>query len=85
MSRHFHDANGRYVYRGIELWMQRTQTSLVQLAERTGISAGTLGQLLKGRTESPRKDTIDRILAATGLTYEEAFRREKRRKNGRLV
>ena len=83
MSRHFHDANGRYVYRGIELWMQRTQTSLERLAERAGISGSALQSILKGRTPSPGKDTIDRILAATGLTYEEAFRRRPGRRGNR--
>ena len=79
MKKRFYDVSGRYIYRGIALWMQRTQTTLGALAEQTGISDTALLRILKGYTPSPGKHAIDTLLAVTGLTYEEAFRQAERR------
>lgn len=79
MKKRFCDVSGRYIYPGIALWMQRTQTTLGALAEQTGISDTALLRILKGYTPSPGKHTIDTLLAVTGLTYEEAFRQAERR------
>ncbi len=74
MKKRFYDVSGRYIYQGIALWMQRTQTTLGGLAEQIGMSETALLRILKGYTPSPGKHAIDRLLAVTGLTYEEAFR-----------
>lgn len=42
-------------------------------AQKIGVANNTLGRILRGETET-RKDIIDALLAATGLTYEEAFK-----------
>ena len=42
-------------------------------AQKIGIANNTLGRILRGETKT-RKDIIDALLEATGLTYEEAFK-----------
>lgn len=44
-------------------------------AKRIGISRNALSCILRGQ-RMPTKFTIDCILAASGLTYEEAFKEE---------
>lgn len=66
---------GRYpnkvVYPAIRNWLADQQTTIKELEEKIqhplygGLHGGTL-----------TKDTIDALLVETGLSYEEAFRRE---------
>lgn len=60
-------------YPAIEKYMKDHNSSLREFARRCGIPSSTMCRLLKGDTE-PYKSTIDKILAETGLSYEECFR-----------
>lgn len=44
------------------------------LADAAGFSESTLKQILNG-TRNPSKRSIDKLLALTGLSYEETFRK----------
>lgn len=46
-------------------------------SQQTGLSSNTLYYIFSGRVACPSKKVADAILLATGLTYEEAFRREE--------
>ena len=63
-------------YPVIEIYMIKHSLSLREFARRCGVPSSTMCRLLKGDTE-PSKITIDKILAVTGLSYEECFREEK--------
>ena len=59
----------------IGLWMDKSRTSTGLLSLMVGCGYPHMYDVLNGRVR-PNKDDIDGILAATGLTYEEAFRKE---------
>lgn len=59
-------------YKGIEKWLNEKELSTRRFSEISGINYVSLYYILTGRNE-PKKKSIDRILEATGLTYEEAF------------
>ena len=63
-------------YPVIEIYMIKHSLSLREFARRCGVPSSTMCRLLKGDTE-PSKITIDKILAVTGLSYEECFMEEK--------
>lgn len=67
-------------YPAIGQWLRQTGTTLTELGKRTGLSASCINHTMKGK-DLPNKYTIDKILAVTGLTYEEAFRREEGENN----
>lgn len=54
----------------------RFDGSIRAFAHHCGLRENTVYYLLSGRASSPNRDLIDAVLSATGLTYEEAFRRE---------
>ena len=56
-------------------WMDATRTSTGLFAHIVGCGYPHMYDILNGRVR-PNKDDIDGILAATELTYEEAFRKE---------
>lgn len=60
------------VYAGLNRYMKENKMAVKELAEKTGISNQNVFQILTGKND-PCKRSIDRILRATGLTYEEAF------------
>ena len=60
-------------YPVIEIYMIKHSLSLREFARRCDIPSSTMCRMLKGDTE-PSKSTIDKILAVTGLSYEECFR-----------
>lgn len=64
------------IYPAIARWMIKNKMSYMSLSESTGINSATLRVALSGKT-SPTKFTVDGILKATGLTYEEAFSTEE--------
>ena len=70
----FHKASVLKVkYVGLRNWMLDNRVNIGELEKRVG------GQRLHTALKvngNPRKDTIDKILAATGLTYEECFRED---------
>lgn len=65
------------IYPGLRKWMNENLCGRTELLRRMGRfqwprSAARLGTYLRGECE-PSKSTIDDILKATGLTYEECF------------
>ena len=61
------------VYPNLEHWVnKRLDGNWMELSRRAGIDYGALHRIATG-SRNPRKDSIDKILKATGLTYEEAF------------
>ena len=68
------DKNKRsgYAYPHIMRWIMRNECTQSELAKRCGIHVVQLNSYMTGR-RTPSKDSIDKILRATGMTYEEAF------------
>ena len=65
--------NKSCIYPGIKNWLDQNDTSAFQLAQAMGMNYPTnLYDILTGK-HMPRKEMIDRLLIATGLTYEQAF------------
>ena len=60
-------------YPSIEKYMTDHNISPREFARRCDMPSSTMCRLLKGDTE-PSKSTIDKILAETGLSYEECFK-----------
>ena len=61
------------VYPNLEQWVNKhLDGNWNELSRRAGINCKTLHTLAIG-VRNPQKDTIDKVLKATGLTYEEAF------------
>lgn len=63
------------VHQGLVQWMNDNECSRSKLAKMTGLSDGTIRALLAG-DRYPHGYTVEKILEATGLTYEEAFTRK---------
>ena len=68
------------VYPNLRKWMNDNKVSRNELLRRMGITvhpnnSGRLSSYMRGQCE-PRKDFIDRMLKATGMTYEKLFYRE---------
>lgn len=63
------------MYPAIRRALRRKGLSIYELSRSTGIGVATLYRAVRPN-KNPTKKTIDAILAATGLTYEEAFRKE---------
>lgn len=65
------------IYPGIAKWLIMNKMSVKKLSEKIGANNKHphILLILQGKM-CPKKTTIDKILAATGLTYEEAFRTE---------
>lgn len=66
-----------YVYPNITKWMIENRMSGAELAKLVGVSASQVSSWFRG-LHDPRKCFIDRILAVTGMTYEEAFYEDDR-------
>lgn len=62
------------IYPELKKWMIMQDETYTSLASKCEVHMMTLRNGLTGRT-TICKDTIDRILVLTGLTYEEAFRK----------
>lgn len=62
------------VYPAILEFMKGRGMTCSALAKKSGVQRNTLRSTLSGRF-GPSKETIDKILSATGLTYEVAFKR----------
>lgn len=65
------------VYPNIANWLYDNRYSYTRFAKYITISYRTLYSALTGST-MPSKSMIDSILAATGMTYEEAFYRPEK-------
>ena len=68
-----YNKNPNVVYPAIGKYMKDHGLTNRKLALNAGINYVALYYVLNGKHE-PSKSTIDKILAYTGLTYEEAFR-----------
>lgn len=60
------------IYPGLKLWMWDNDWNTCKLAREVGVNENTLYQNLSGNTDM-KMCTIRRILAVTGLTFEQAF------------
>ena len=60
------------IYPGLKLWMWDNDWNICKLARETGMYENTLSQNIIGNTDM-KMCTIRRILAVTGLTFEQAF------------
>lgn len=60
------------IYPGIDAWLRSRHISLMALSKTTGISYCNIYRIVNGEI-SHTKRNIDKILRATGMTYEEAF------------
>ena len=76
----YHDEHMRrtIIYPGLREWFIDAGATLAEAAEVCETSTTTMAEWLHGgahgnRTEPMRKWCIDRLLAWTGLTYEQAF------------
>lgn len=75
--------NLKAVWPGLEKWRLEHNMTIEDIAEAANVNRSTMQLLWNGRCRNekkqmeygPRMSTIDKILALTGLTYEEAFRR----------
>ena len=63
-------------YPVIEKYMIDHNLSLGEFAKRCGIPPLVLWRVLIRGDKQPIKSTIDKILAETGLSYEECFKEE---------
>lgn len=63
------------IYPNISKWMRDNNFSFTNMSYATNIEYKMLRSFLIGE-KIGRKDTIDKILKITGLTYEEAFYQE---------
>ena len=61
-----------YIYPNIVKLLHENSMSLTKLAKRCNLSYVGLQYFLSGRNGGSKK-TVDKILKATGMTYEEAF------------
>lgn len=60
------------IYPNIVKFLHENSMSLNELAKRCNLSGVGLQDFLSGRNGGSKK-TVDKILKATGMTYEEAF------------
>ena len=81
----YHTEKG-VVYPNLRTWLNDNKVSVKELTRRLDI--GTYAEnclrtrgVISGKT-NPRKDYIDRLIAITGLTYEELFAERKEIGNG---
>ena len=70
----------KFAYPNIRKWLNDNKVSVPELVRRTGLAncAGNfyrMRSILKGETE-PRKSTIDKLIAITGMPYEVLFSEE---------
>lgn len=64
------------VYPGIAQWLLDNHYTYTKLAELAGVPMATVSRWMNG-VHKPNKSAIDKILKATGLTYEQAFGKEE--------
>ena len=61
-----------WIYPGLEAWMGKNRITLQMFGDMCGVDATHVHKWLTGKY-SITKANIDKILRATGMTYEEAF------------
>lgn len=60
------------IYKNIERYLEENAIPIELFASISGTSRQAMSAILSGKN-SPSKRTVDKILEATGMTYEEAF------------
>lgn len=65
----------RFAYPILRGYILENHLSVKGFAEKCGVSPHTMHDMLFGRA-TPTKTTIDKVLEATGMTYEDAFSEE---------
>lgn len=65
----------RIVYPAIRNWLTEHQMSKRKFSSQIGVSVAHVTNILNGKV-NPTIKIANKILSVTGLTYEEAFRRE---------
>lgn len=83
----FHAVGSECVYPNIRKWMNENQITKGEFLKRMGLSdcsdnRSRLGGYLRGKCY-PQKSYIDKMLAATGLAYEELFCKESAVEDGK--
>ena len=68
-------SNDKIIYPNIAKWLEEKELTIKKFAQSNGLNYVTILNALK-RDEMSTK-TANQILKATGLTYEEAFRKEE--------
>ena len=66
---------GKVVYPNILKWLDDHDMTFLDFAIETGLGDNAAANVIYGRHD-PQKHVIDKILELTGMTYEEAFRKE---------
>ena len=64
------------IFPNLENWMRENKVSNKDLASVVEVTPGCMSHLRRGETDIMKR-YIDRILAVTGMTYEECFAKEK--------
>lgn len=64
------------IYPAIRSWMQNNDCNFSALADMAGVCNQTISRALRGK-RGTNKYTIDQILRVTGLTYEQAFSKNR--------
>lgn len=60
------------VYPNLAKWLNENRYSCSSFAKKVGVCPGTVYKTLRGN-DGLRKETIDKILKETGMSYEQAF------------
>lgn len=68
-------SNDKIVYPNIRKWLEEKELTIKKFAQSNGLNYGTILGALQHDEMSTK--TANQILKATGLTYEEAFRKEE--------
>ncbi len=63
-------------YFGIKRYIRVEGISLREFAKKCDMPVSTISRFVNGKTDI-KKSNIDRILKATGMTYEECFEEER--------
>ena len=63
-------------YPAIRRVIQRDHGSMAAFSEYCGVPLPTLYHLFSGHSKRPQRKTVDAVLLATGLPYDEAFQKE---------
>lgn len=76
-----HYTPSRCVYPNLRTWLNENQITINDFARRIGLAQGggsssRINGYFKG-SHYPQKDMIDKMIAVTGLSYEEMFYREE--------
>lgn len=58
-----------YLLKDFDVLLKERFTNRAELSRRVGLHENTLKKLVKGKTDKPQRNTLDRIASALGLSY----------------